>query len=80
MRCFVIKPGDSITLNPVNPEAERPTHLIPVEIVLGNVYKKSCYFAVELIDSRYYITAVPKSFHDESDPLADRRHPETDLT
>lgn len=80
MRCFAIKPGGSITLNPVNPEAHRPTHLIPVEIVLGNVFKKNCYFAVELIDSRYYITAVPKSFHDESDPLADRRHPETDLT
>ena len=35
MRCFVIEPGGSEILNPFNPEAERPTDLIPVEIVLG---------------------------------------------
>ena len=79
MKCFAIKPGESQTLNPVNPEAIRPTHLIPVEIVLGNVIKKNIYFSVELINNRYYITAVPKSFHDEEDPLAERRHAETDI-
>ena len=79
MKCFAIKPGEACFLNPIDPEAERPTHLIPVEIVLGNVIKKSIYFAVELINGKYYITAVPKSFHDETDPLADRRHHETDI-
>jgi len=79
MRCFVIEANSKHILNPVNPEAERPTHLIPIEIHLGNAIKKNIYFAVELINNIYYITAVPKHFHDESDPLADRRHPETDI-
>ena len=80
MRCFAIKPGEARFLNPIDQEAGRPTHLVPVEIVLGNVIRKSIYFSVELIDSKYYITVVPKSFHDEEDPLADRRHADTDLT
>jgi len=78
MKCFVIEPGCSQTLNPVDPKAERPTNLVPVEIVLGNVIKKNIYFAVELRDNKYFITAIPKSLHDESDPLAERRHTETD--
>ena len=79
MRCFAIKPGRSETLDPVNPEAARPTHLVPIEIILGNTIKKSIYFAIELINNKYYITAVSKALHDETNPLAEMRQTETDI-
>lgn len=78
MRCFVIEPGRIQVLNPVDPDGTKLSHLIPIEIYLGNAIKKNIYFAVELRDDKYYITAVTKSVHDDFEPLAERRHPETD--